>query len=125
MGQVLKALRTEPILTARNAPRGTQLKLLLTLGGKQKVIFKPKWYEREEVITGVVYSGKDRHRAEIYAFYLGAVLNMRWTPIAVGRKLNMVTILEKADKDLRETITTAGEFWIHKQVLKAIYNSLI
>lgn len=109
MGQVLKALRNEPILMARNAPRGTQLKLLLTLGGKQKIIFKPKWYDKEEVITGVVYSGKDRHRAEIYAFFLGAVLNMRWTPIAVGRKVNLATILERSDKDLRETITTAGE----------------
>lgn len=41
MGQLLNALRNEEIILARNAPKGTQLKLLLYLAGKQKVIFKP------------------------------------------------------------------------------------
>lgn len=106
MGQLLKALRTEPIIAARNAPRGTQLKLLLTLAGKQKVIFKPKWYEPNELIPGVVYAGKDRHRAEIVAFYLGAILNLRWTPIAVGRRISLQLVEERADAELRKTITT-------------------
>lgn len=106
MGQLLKALRNEPIISARNAPRGTQLKLLLTLAGKQKIIFKPKWYEADEIIPGVVYSGKDRHRSEIVAFYLGAVLNLRWTPIAVGRRIDLQIVEEKADRELRNTITT-------------------
>lgn len=114
MGQLLRAMRTEPIIAARNAPRGTQLKLLLTLAGKQKVIFKPKWYEADEIIPGVVYSGKDRHRAELVAFYLGAILNLRWTPIAVGRRIDLRLVEEKADRDLRNTITTSqptGEFF--------------
>lgn len=109
MGQLLKALQEEPIISARNAPRGTQLKLLLHLNYKQKVIFKPKWYAREEVVSGIVYSGKDRHRSELLAFYLGAVLNLRWTPIAVGRKISIKEIYEKADKDLRDTITISGK----------------
>lgn len=110
MGQLLNALRTEDIIAARNAPKGTQLKLLLTLTGKQKVIFKPKWYEQNEVIDGPVYSGKDRFNAEIIAFYLGAILDMRWTPIAVGRKINLKEIYEnKADKLLRSTMTVNGK----------------
>lgn len=80
MGALVQALRNEPIISARNSPKGTQLKLLLYLAGNQKVIFKPKWYEIDTIIEGTVYSGKDRHTAEIIGFYLGAVLNMRWTP---------------------------------------------
>ena len=40
---VLKAMSMEPVIHADIAPRGTQLKLLLTLKGGQKVLFKPKW----------------------------------------------------------------------------------
>lgn len=113
MGQLLNALRSEDIVQARNAPKGTQLKLLLQLAGKQKVIFKPKWYERDEVIEGPVYSGKDRFNAEIVAFYLGAILNMRWTPIAVGRSINLKEIYEtKADKLLRHTMSVDGKLKI-------------
>lgn len=109
MGQLLHALQHEEILSARNAPKGTQLKLLLQLAGKQKVIFKPKWYERNTVIDGPIYAGKDRHFAEIIAFYLGALLNLRWTPIAVGRKINLKEIYhEKADKLLRSTMLVNG-----------------
>lgn len=112
MGQVLSALQNEEIISARNAPKGTQLKLLLTLSGKQKVIFKPKWYERAEVIDGPVYSGKDRFNSEIVAFYLAAILDMRWTPVAVGRKINLKEIYEhKADKLLRKTMTESGNFF--------------
>lgn len=82
--------------------------------GKQKVIFKPKWYEPNEVISGLVYSGKDRHRAEIVSFYLGNILNLRWTPIVVGRKISMKTILELADADLKDTITINGKQFIIK-----------
>lgn len=109
MGQLLHALQHEEIIAARNAPKGTQLKLLLQLTGKQKVIFKPKWYERNVIIDGPVYSGKDRFNAEIVGFYLGAMLNLRWTPIAVGRQINLREIYEKlADKVLRNTMTVNG-----------------
>lgn len=51
-----------------------------------------------------VYSGKDRHNSEIAAFYLGAILNLRWTPIAVGRKINLKSIHKVGDKTLQETM---------------------
>lgn len=105
MGQLIQALKAEQIVSAKNSPKGTQLKLLLTLVGNQKVIFKPKWYERNAIIDGPVYSGKDRFNAEIFGFYLGSLLNMRWTPVAVGRKLNMKEIYDKADRPLRRTMT--------------------
>lgn len=109
MGQLLHALQHEEIFGARNAPKGTQLKLLLHLTGKQKVIFKPKWYERNAIIDGPVYSGKDRFNAEIVGFYLGAMLNLRWTPIAVGRQINLKEIYDKlADKSLHSTMTVNG-----------------
>lgn len=110
MGQLIQALKTERIVSAKNSPKGTQLKLLLTLNGNQKVIFKPKWYDRNTIIDGPVYSGKDRFNAEIVGFYLGSLLDMRWTPVAVGRKLNMQEIYDKADKTLRRTMTVEGEF---------------
>lgn len=109
MGQLLLSLRTEPITRAQNSPRGTQLKLVLKLANQQKVIFKPQWYGRDEIIDGPVYGGKDRHTAEVYAFYLGAVLNFRWTPIAVGRKLNLKEIFQRSDGDLKRTMLQNGE----------------
>lgn len=110
MGQLIQALKTEQIVSAKNSPKGTQLKLLLTLDGNQKVIFKPKWYDRNANIDGPVYSGKDRFNSEIFGFYLGYLLNMRWTPVAVGKKLDMKEIYDKADKTLRRTMTVDGEF---------------
>lgn len=105
MGQLLKTLREEPITRANNLARGTQLKLLLRLSQQQKVIFKPQWYPRDVVIEGVVYSGKDRHVAEVYAFYLGAVLDLRWTPIVVGRVVNLKNDLyAHGDQELQNTI---------------------
>lgn len=109
MGQLLSTLSKEPITRAQNSPRGTQLKLVLKLANQQKVIFKPQWYGRDEVIDGPVYGGKDRHNAEIYAFYLAAVLNMRWTPIAVGRKLDLKEIYQKADQELKNTMLVQGK----------------
>ena len=108
MGQLLRALQTEQIAHASNAPKGTQLKLLLKFKSNQKVIFKPKWYEKDEIIEGTVYSGKDRHTAEIFAFHLGAALNLRWTAVAVGRKLNLKEIYARSDKSLKSTIFING-----------------
>lgn len=110
MGALIEAMRNEPILSARNSPKGTQLKLLLHLAGNQKVVFKPKWYAIDTVIEGTVYSGKDRHSAELIAFYMGAVLNMRWTPIVVGRKLNLSHIHSVADANLKKTISINSKF---------------
>ncbi|KAJ6636941.1 Glycosaminoglycan xylosylkinase like, partial [Pseudolycoriella hygida] len=107
MTHLIQALKSEEIISAKNAPKGTQLKLLLTLKGNQKVIFKPKWYDRNVIIDGPVYSGKDRFNSEIFAFYLGSLLNRRWTPVTVGRKLNMKEIYHKAERTLKKTMTVA------------------
>ncbi|XP_037943615.1 glycosaminoglycan xylosylkinase homolog, partial [Teleopsis dalmanni] len=106
MGQLLQTLHLEPITKVTNLAKGTQLKLLVKLANQQKVIFKPQWYERGEIIEGPVYSGKDRHAAEVYAFYLGAVLDFRWTPIVVGRVINLKTdIYNNGDNELQNTMT--------------------
>lgn len=98
-----------PLVAATNSRRGTQLKLNFLVEGNQTVYFKPAWYLRERVIEGPVYSGKDRHNSEIVAFYLGALLNLRWTPVAVGRVVNMKEIWKIADKDLLDTMFTKSE----------------
>lgn len=71
--------------------------------------FKPKWYSREEVIRGFVYSGKDRHNAEVVAFYLAAILDIRWAPLAVIRHVDMKTdIWDNATPHLKETMLRSG-----------------
>lgn len=66
MCKILKSLQDVPITAAVNAHKGTQLKLNLLLEGNQSAYFKPSWYARARVIDGPVYSGKDRHNAEVY-----------------------------------------------------------
>lgn len=101
---VLKAMASEPVIHADIAPRGTQLKLLLTLKGGQKVLFKPKWFERDQVIAGQPYAGQDRHNGEIAAFHLSRILGFRKTPIAVGRYLNLEKeVISNAAPRLLET----------------------
>lgn len=43
LGSTINLLKTSKIVKTYNAPRGTQLKLLLTFKNKQEVLFKPKW----------------------------------------------------------------------------------
>jgi len=86
LGQLIKALQFAEFTKVYNSNRGTQLKLVLKFKHNQPTLFKPSWYKRDTTIHGPVYSGKDRHNSEIIAFYLGAILGFRWTPIAVGRK---------------------------------------
>lgn len=88
LGEVIQAMQTATVLAVDISPKGTQLKLQLLLAGNQSVVFKPKWYERTTVFEGSVYAGKDRFNSEIFAFYLGAVLQLNWTPIAVGRRFD-------------------------------------
>lgn len=104
MCKVLKALQNVPITAAANSHKGTQLKLSLLVEGNQTVFFKPAWYARSRVIDGPVYSGKDRHNSEIVAFYLGALLNLRWTPLVVGRTINLKKIWKIGDRELQESI---------------------
>lgn len=109
VGVVCRAMQQETIVRAKNSPKGTQLKLMLRLTGGQVAIFKPKWYEKDMVFSGAVYSGKDRHTSEIVAFYLGTILNLRWTPIAVGRKIDLREVYRRADKELKETMDVSNE----------------
>lgn len=99
ISEVIRALQTDEIRKVDISAKGTQLKLHLLLSGNQTVVFKPKWYDRTEIIEGSVYAGKDRFNSEIFAFYLGALLQLNWTPLATGRKLNV--------KDVYERLSTA------------------
>ncbi|XP_063696804.1 glycosaminoglycan xylosylkinase homolog isoform X2 [Culicoides brevitarsis] len=109
MGQLLHALQVAGIQKTFNSQRGTQLKLVLRLDGGQQVLWKPGWYTRDTKIEGPVYSGKDRHNSEIISFYLGAIFNLRWTPIVAGRRINMKEVYEKADTVLKETMLIKDE----------------
>lgn len=62
-------------------------------------------YDREHRIDGPdVYSGADRHNGEIIGFYLSLLLDLRRTPVAVGRMINLTSdILANADNDLAAT----------------------
>ncbi|XP_050295864.1 glycosaminoglycan xylosylkinase homolog [Anthonomus grandis grandis] len=104
IGSIMYALKHARITKADLDTRGTQLKLLLTLTGGQLCVFKPKWYEKEKVIEGPVYSGKDRYGAEIVAFYLSILLNKPLTPISVQRTISLkYDILPVATKRLLNT----------------------
>ncbi|KAI9564449.1 hypothetical protein GHT06_008188 [Daphnia sinensis] len=105
LGDMIKYLQTAPIIRASIPHVGTQLKVMLTLKGGQKALLKPQWYDREYRIDGPdVYSGADRHNGEIVGFYLSLLLDLRRTPVAVGRMINLTSdILANADSDLAAT----------------------
>ena len=71
---------------------GTQLKLMLTFDNGLKALFKPQWYSRTMKIQGPVYHGKDRHNAEVVAFYLALLLSFRRVPLALTRKCKIICI---------------------------------
>lgn len=126
MCQALSAMREVPIIFAQNARHGTQLKLNLTVEGNKTILFKPAWYSRNHIIEGEVYAGKDRHNSEVLAFFLGAVLNLRWTSIVVGRSINVRDIFDVADKELQETIISKREgykkiYLLQFNILNAIF----
>ncbi|CAH2236368.1 jg10748 [Pararge aegeria aegeria] len=88
-GKILHAIQTSQVALVDNAPKGTQLKLLLLLEGKQKIYFKPKRYNLSHVINGNIYGGFDRHNSEVFAYYLAMVLNFRWIPPSVIRQIHI------------------------------------
>lgn len=100
LGTILEVLRRSKVVRADNAPLGTQLKLMLNLENDIKALFKPQWYSREAIIHGPVYQGKDRHNAEVVAFYLSSLLALRRVPLTVIRKLDLV-------EEVREIATPA------------------
>lgn len=103
VGEVVRALQTDTVQQVDISPRGTQLKLQLLLSGNQTVVFKPRWYDRTTVIEGSVYAGKDRFNSEIFAFYLGAVLQLNWTPIAAGRSFMAKDLYHLSSARLKKT----------------------
>lgn len=114
MCQLLTAMKKVPLISVRNSRKGTQFKMNFTVEGDKNIIFKPAWYPRSEIIEGEVFSGKDRHNSEIIAFYLGALLNFRWTTIVVGRSVSLRDVFDIADKELQETIISKSKkFLIH------------
>ncbi|KPM03231.1 glycosaminoglycan xylosylkinase-like protein [Sarcoptes scabiei] len=70
LSSVIKALEKAEIIKSDIIRKGTQLKLLLTLKNDQKVIFKPKRYDRSYITDGI-YSGADRHNGEIIECFYG------------------------------------------------------
>ncbi|XP_054272069.1 glycosaminoglycan xylosylkinase [Macrosteles quadrilineatus] len=89
LGRLLNSLCSSKVEKADNMAQGTQLKLLLTLEGGLKAVFKPQWYKRTEVIAGSVYAGKDRHNGEVAAFHLSWLLGLRRAPLTVGRRIDL------------------------------------
>ena len=109
-------------------PKGTQLKMLFYLEGNQKVrrkgnkkcsmrktdaefdftlnsqaVFKPKRYERDEILGPNSWDGFDRHNAEIAAFHLDRVLNFRRAPLTVGRKIHFGLEMDTVAADRLKT----------------------
>ncbi|XP_052747379.1 glycosaminoglycan xylosylkinase homolog isoform X2 [Bicyclus anynana] len=104
-GRILQAIQTSQIALVDNAPKGTQLKLLLLLEGKQKIYFKPKRYDLDHVIIGNIYGGFDRHNSEVFAYYLAMVLNFRWIPPSVIRRIHIhKDIMPVATAGLKRTM---------------------
>ncbi|KAK7502652.1 hypothetical protein BaRGS_00006227, partial [Batillaria attramentaria] len=104
LGAILNAMATSEIIAVDNGIGGTQLKLSMKLAGGQLVAFKPKWYERDYIVEGAPYAGRDRHNGEIAAFHLSRILGFRRTPLAVGRVLNLrKDIAPIATQDLWKT----------------------
>ncbi|KAG7260114.1 hypothetical protein CRUP_031397 [Coryphaenoides rupestris] len=89
LAAVLTALSTARVERADVGYKGTQLKALLLLDGGQKVVFKPKRYNRDYVVEGEPYAGYDRHNAEVAAFHLDRILGFRRAPLVVGRFVNL------------------------------------
>lgn len=104
LGCVLAALRKEKISHADTGSKGTQLKLSITLRGGQRTVFKPKAYDRDFIMVGTPYAGKDRHNAEIAAFHLNRIIGLNRVPLVVGREVDLESHLRPvAHKKLLNT----------------------
>ncbi|XP_071821250.1 glycosaminoglycan xylosylkinase-like isoform X2 [Apostichopus japonicus] len=107
LGSILHGMSTAKIKKADIGYKGTQLKARLVLEGGQMVVFKPKWYRRDEVMTGNPYSGKDRHNGEIAAFHLNRILGFNRAPLVAGRRVNLLTeVFPVATPTLNATFTS-------------------
>ncbi|CAG0914473.1 unnamed protein product [Notodromas monacha] len=104
----LEAMRCAKILAADVAKFGTQFKILLTLEGGQKALFKPMWYPVDHVITEGIIHGKDRHRGEIFALYLDLLFGFAKVPLVTGIFLDFNHLLSKGSERLRRTVFNNG-----------------
>lgn len=103
MGWILNHMSKVKIKKADVLPKGTQLKMLFYLEGNQKAVFKPKRYERDEILGPNSWDGFDRHNAEIAAFHLDRVLNFRRAPLTVGRKIHFGLEMDTVAADRLKT----------------------
>ncbi|KAJ8935401.1 hypothetical protein NQ314_012820 [Rhamnusium bicolor] len=110
LGKVFFALKNAKIIKSDVDTRGTQLKLLLTLEGDQQVVFKPKWYEKERIIEGPVYAGKDRYGSEIIGFYLSVILKRPLTPASLQRDY-LIPLL----KEITELVYMESVIFVKKE----------
>ncbi|XP_077463642.1 glycosaminoglycan xylosylkinase-like isoform X2 [Stigmatopora argus] len=105
LAAVLTALSQARVERADVGFKGSQLKALLVMEGGQKVVFKPKRYNRDHVVEGVEpYAGYDRHNGEVAAFHLD-----RRSPLVVGRNINLRTEIKPvAGEQLLATFLSQG-----------------
>ncbi|CAH1401373.1 unnamed protein product [Nezara viridula] len=109
LSAIFNVLENCKIIGADVTNKGTQLKVLLTLEGNQKALFKPRWYARNQVIEGSVYAGKDRHNGEVAAFHIARLLGLNRAPIVTGRVVNLRTeILPVSSLALNQTFFKEG-----------------
>ena len=89
LGCVLAALHKERIKHADTGSKGTQLKVAMTFSDSQRAVFKPMTYERDYLMVGTPYAGRDRHNADIAAFHLNRIIGLNRVPIVLGRKIDL------------------------------------
>ncbi|MEQ2167188.1 Glycosaminoglycan xylosylkinase [Goodea atripinnis] len=119
LAAVLTSLSAARIERADVGYKGTQLKALLVLDGAQKVVFKPKRYNRDYVVEGEPYAGYDRHNAEVAAFHLDRILGFRRAPLVVGRYVNLRTEIKPVATD--QLLST---FLMQSEYLPSTFTSL-
>ncbi|XP_030749815.1 extracellular serine/threonine protein CG31145 [Sitophilus oryzae] len=104
--QLLKDMRTEPIVHVAQKSGGTQLKLIIDYPNELQALFKPMRFPREQqtLPNHFYFTDYERHNAEIAAFHLDRILGFRRAMPVTGRLLNMTTDLyQKAEGDLLNT----------------------
>ncbi|XP_026758825.1 glycosaminoglycan xylosylkinase homolog [Galleria mellonella] len=115
-GRILREMQTSQIALVDNAPKGTQMKLLLLIQEKQKLYFKPKRYQLSDVIHGNIYAGFDRHNSEVFAYYLAMVMNFKWIIPSVIRRVHVAKdVVPVATLGLKKTMirNESGSFCIY------------
>lgn len=102
---LLRSVSNAKIIKSSSSPSGTQIKNELLLEGGKKVLWKPRrFFRRTDSSLSSPMDRPDNHRGEIAAFHLSILLNLRRTPPAVGRKIDLINELKTvADEKLKAT----------------------